>query len=214
MEEWKPMKEGLQKLKNNLKNAVSTLPPESKAELYFQKRKHSLMIGMQGEQEKFIEAIRRCDEFYNENAIGENYYSFHQAHHKFLDWNIDYVHFRGFQQVLASADRERDIFKSELQVMDALDHLLENYKTLGFDFTIDNALEMVKIVKKRTEKTIKEYDETIPQVEQQVETDKYFKKNNYFQDVDNLGYRDISWKEFMEYMCNVGTNNSLVKHKD
>lgn len=47
--------------------------------------------------------------------------------------------------------------------MDALDHLLENYKTLGFDFTIDNALEIVKIVKERTEKTIREYDETIPQ---------------------------------------------------
>ncbi|AEG17319.1 hypothetical protein MSWAN_0273 [Methanobacterium paludis] len=51
-------------------------------------------------------------------------------------------------------------------------------------------------------------------VEQQVETDEYFKKNKYFQDVDNLGYRDLSWKKYMAYMCNIGTNNSPVKPKD
>jgi hypothetical protein len=208
------MKVRLQKLKNNLKNVVSTLPPESKAELYFQKRKHSLKLGMQGEQKKFIESIRKCDEFYKENAIGENYHSFHKAHHKFLDWSTDYVHFQRYQQLLASADRERDIFKSELQVIKTLDYLLDNYKTLGFDFTMDNALEIVKIVKERTEKTIKEYDETIPQIEQQVEDDEYFHKNNYFQDMDVLGYRDLSWKKFRGYMFNIGTNNGPVKHKN
>ncbi len=208
------MKAGLQKLKNNLKNAVSTLPLESKAELYFEKRKHSLMLGMQGEQEKFTEAIRKCDEFYKENAEGNDYYKFHKAHHKFLNWQTDYIYFRQYQHLLAEADRERDIYKFELQVMDTLDHFLENYKTLGFDFTIDNALKVVKIVKERAETAIKDYDETIPQLEQQVENDEYFQKNNYFRDVDNLGYRDLSWKEFMDYMCNVGTNNAPFKPKD
>jgi hypothetical protein len=97
--------------------------------------------------------------------------------------------------------------------MDALDHLLENHKTLSFDFTIDNVLKIVKIVKERDETAIKEYDETIPQIEQQVEDDEYFQKNNYFQDMDVLGYRDLSWKKFMNYMCNIGTNNNPVKHK-
>lgn len=208
------MKAGLQKLKNNVKKAVSTLPPENKAELYFEKRKHSLKLGMQGEQKKFLEAIKKCDEFYEENAIGDDYYRFHRAHHKYLNWSTDYTHFRGYQQLLAGADRERDIYKQELKVMDTLNYLLENYKTLGFDFTIENALKVVKTIKKRDETTIKEYDETIPQLEQQVEDDEVFQKNNYFRDVDTLGYKDLSWRKVLDYMCNIRTNNGPVKPED
>lgn len=208
------MKAGLQKLKNNVKQAVSTLPPKSKADLYFEKRKNSLKLGMQGEQKKFKEAIRKCDEFYEENAIGEDYYSFHKAHHKYLSWSADYIHFRGFQQLLAGADRERDIYKQDLQAMDTLKFILEHHEELGLDFTINESLRLVNRIKKRDESTIKEYDEMVPQIEQQVEDDKYFEKANYFQDVDTLGYKDLSWKKVLNYMCKIETNNGPVKPKD
>ena len=208
------MKAGLNKLRNNVKKAVSTLPSENKAELYFEKRKHSLKLGMQGEQKKFLEAIRENDEFYKENAIGEDYYSFHRAHHKYLSWSTDYVYFQGFQQLLAGADRKREIYKRELKVMNTLEFILKHHEELGPDFTISKCLWAVSKVRKRYETTIKEYDETIPQIEEQVETNEHFQKNNYFQDVDTLGYKDLTWKKLLDYMCNVGTNNGPVKPED
>lgn len=189
------MKAGLNKLRNNVKKAVSTLPSKSKAELYFEKRKNSLKLGMQGEQKKFKEAIRKCDEFYEENAIGEDYYSFHRAHHKYLDWSTDYTHFRGYQQLLAGADREREIYKQELKVMNTLEFILKHHEELGPDFTVNKCLELVSRVRKRDETTVNEYNETIPQLEQQVEDDEVFQKNNYFQDVDTLGYKDYLGKK-------------------
>lgn len=201
------MKASLQKLKTKLEKAVSSLSPENKAELYFQKRKHAIKVGMQGEQKKFMEMIKKCDEFYNEHAEGTDYYTFHNAHHKFLDWQTDYIYFRQYQHLLAEADREKDIYKFDLQIMETLEYLLRHQKELGSDFAIGKTLEVVSKVKERAKTAIKEYDETIPQLEQQVETDANFKKNDYFKDIDNLGYKNLSWNEYLVGICNTGTKN-------
>lgn len=205
------MRTNLNNLRKNIKNTVSSLSPENKAELYFQKRKHSVKLGMECNERKFKEATRKCDELYNKNVNGPEYYNFHNAHHKFMDWTTDYVYFQRYQDVLAGADRERSIYKSNLQMIETLEYLLENYDELGHDFTMDNSLKMLKMVKDKTETTIKEYNETIPQIEQQVEDNEYFRKNNYFQDVDSLGYKNLSWKKFMNYRCNNPNIPSKIK---
>ena len=41
---------------------------------------------------------------------------------------------------------------------------------------------------------MKEFEWVIPELERQVEDNEYFKQNNYFEDVDELGYKNLSWE--------------------
>lgn len=203
----------IQTLKNTLKKAVAGLSTDKKAELYYQDRKQYIKYSMQGEQQKAMELLKRNDNFYKEYGR-EDPNLFHQAHHKFLDWSHEYTHFQHYQGLIAEADREKDIFKQQLEVMEGLDLMLKNYKDFRDETSINNALEIVEIVKTRLSNQVKEYDEIIPELEQQLEENEYFKKHDYFQDVDPIGYKNISWKEYLTKRCNIGTNNGPVSTQE
>lgn len=200
----------LNSLKKSFKDAVGNLSSDKKAELYFQDRKQYIKLIMQGEQRKAMKLLKRNDKFYEEHYY-EDPNLFHQAHHKYLDWSQDYLFFQHNQETIAGVDRERNIFEFHLEIIETLESFLKDYKQFEAKELLDYSLELVKTFKNRLNKDITEYNTVIlPELERSIEENEYFKENDYFQDLDPIGYKNISWREYLTKRRNIGTNNGPV----
>ncbi|MGA2676999.1 MAG: hypothetical protein ABSE83_08920, partial [Methanobacterium sp.] len=142
---------------------------------------------------KALMALKRGKKIYK-NGYRKDPNLFHDTHYKFIYWTTDYMFFQQLQALIASADREKSIVKFDLKVMEALEYFLINYQENRSENSIVRALNVVQSVKNRYVKGMKEFEWVIPELERQVEDNEYFKQNNYFEDVDELGYKNLSWE--------------------
>lgn len=199
----------LQKIKNTLKNAVSGLSSDKKARLYFQDRKRFMKLEMEGQHKKAMEVLKNNDEFYKKHQR-EDPHTFHKAHHDYLNWSHDYTYFQEHQGTIAYADREKEMFQDGLKIIEFIESSLHLYRECKDEDFMEHALELIGTCKKRLNHDIKHYTEDlIPELERQIEENEYFREHDYFQDVDPIGYKNISWKEYLAIRCNIGTNNGL-----
>lgn len=151
--------------------------------------------------------------FYKEH-YHEDPDAFHKAHHKYMNWSHDYTHFQHQQGVIVEADRERSIFKFDLEVMETLEYFLTNHKQLGRKKSLEYAFDVVRSFRDKLIRDIAEYNAVIiPELERRIEDNEYFKEHDYFRDVDPIGFKNISWKEYLDKRCNIGTNNGPVKFR-
>lgn len=194
-------------IKKSLKNVVSTLSPDKKAELYFQDRKQYIKLGMQGEPKKALELLKRNDRFYDEH-YREDPNSFHLAHHKFLKWSHDYTYFQHQQGIIAFTDREKIIYESHLEIIETLEYCLKVYKEYclneqndkEFSDFFDHMLVMVSKFKIRLNNEVRSLEDVIPEIEKIVEDNEHFKEHDYFQDIDSIGYKNLTWDKFYNQM--------------
>lgn len=203
----------LQQLKNKVNNLVSGLSANKKAELYFQDRKRYVKLSMEGNHAKALKVLNESDDFYKRYQW-EDPQAFLNAKWKFIHWWDDYQCFKQYQDSLADADREYKCRKNDLQVIESILKVLHFYEE-------DNDEELLKelmialnnfIAKKNKE--LSEYPSIIKSIESKVGNNPYFKQNSYFEDVDQLGYKNIDWETYLEYRNKVNSNGGPIVLED
>lgn len=187
----------LQKIKHNFQKTVFNLPSSKLAEIYFLERKEFIKKGINGQKTKALAALNRSNKLYRENSYKDPNL-FHKAHHRYLDWHTDYLYFQMQQDLIANAKREEEHRKNDLDFIKSTTFLLRFSMDNKDNETIEWVLESLeKWIKHRVEE-LSEYPGIIKEIEDNIETNEFFKEHNYFKDVDPIGFRDLSWKKYTD----------------
>ena len=173
----------LKKIKNELNDVVSKLSPDKLAEIYFQDRKRFIKLGMNGEKNKAIDLLKKNDDFYRNN-YNKDVDLFHKSHHKFLDWYFDYLYFMMFRELIARAKKEQKYQDQEILFLQYVESCIETYQHTKEEILLKNVLRVLKPRKHRLNDNLNDFPDVIKAMESQIEENKYFKKHDYFEDVD------------------------------
>lgn len=203
----------IQQLKNKVNNLVSGLSPNKKAELYFQDRKRYVKLSMEGNHTKALKVLNESDDFYKRYQR-EDLQAFNNAKWKFIHWWNDYQCFKQYQDSLADADREYKSRKNDLTIIECISEMLLIYKESKDEEQLNRLIDILASVIEKWTDEISDYPLIISSIESEVENNHYFKDNNYFEDVDQLGYKNIDWKTYFEYRTKVNSNGGPIIPED
>lgn len=200
----------LEKIKNNLNDTISNLSPNKKAELYYKNRKRFIKLGLDGERNKALELLKKNDEFYREH-YQEDPDLFHKAHHKFLDWYSDYQYFMQHRELLISAKRDQSYLAGDMNLIIYIKQYIESYLKTEDKKQLTILLKMLKERENSTFRELLEMNDVIQDIMVQIESNQFYKKHDYFQDVDPLRFRDLSLESYFNVRGNSWSNNGPEK---
>jgi len=169
-------------IKNDLNKTMERLSVEDLSELYFESRKKSLKYLNYGELENALKEVLKGDRLYHKNSIRDDKRLFHKAHHRYLEYNSTYEHFKYYRALLMAQNTETYGFTMVLAQLKRIKKELKNKNIDSEDLInfIDNEYE-------REYKYLKKSVSVLVHMQHDLMQMDYFKKHDYFADIDPFG---------------------------
>jgi len=169
-------------IKTDLNNTVKRLSVEDLSELYYEGRKKSLKYLNYGEFEKAYKEILKSDKIYAENSARDDYRLFHKAHHRYLEYNCAYEHFKYYRALLMAQNTETYGFTMVLAE-------IKRFKKAIKENNIDSEdlINYIDLEYERTYEYIKKSVRVLVHMQHDLMNIDEFKKHNHFEDIDPYG---------------------------
>lgn len=169
-------------IKNDLNKTMERLSVEDLSELYFESRKKALKHLNYGEIEKSYNEILKGDRLYHKNASRDDKRLFHKAHHRYLEYNCTYDHFKYFRALLMAQNTETYGFT---MVLAQLKRFKKELKNKGIDS--EDLINFIDNEYEREYKYLKKSVSVLVHMQHDLMQMDYFKEHNYFEDIDPFG---------------------------
>lgn len=173
----------IKEIKSDFKRTVDNLPIDQKADLYFESRKKSLKHLNHGEIEKSYKEILKGDRLYSDNSALDTDRLFHKAHHRYLEYDCTYNHFKLFRFLLMTQNEKTHGYVNLLiEIKNIREFLKEN---------TSNPEDVINYLNQRYEQFYDEMKESVElaaSMQIDMENNENFKEHNLFKDIDPIGY--------------------------
>ena len=89
-----------------------------------------------------------------------------------------------FRELIARAKKEQKYQDQEILFLQYVESCIETYQHTKEEILLKNVLRVLKPRKHRLNDNLNDFPDVIKAMESQIEENKYFKKHDYFEDVD------------------------------
>ena len=115
------------------------------------------------------------------------------------------------RELIARAKKEQEYQDQEFIFIQYVESCIETYQYTKDEKLLENVLKVLKPRKQRLDDNLNDFPDVIKAMESQIEENKYFKKHDYFEDVDPLGYKELDPDLWYKITVNQWSNNGPIK---